>query len=186
MRNANTISLSGKPSCTNFNSLSGSCKLTEYDEPTEVKNLKIQILNKIIIPIVNEDWDYIVENSFLTNIILDKLNTYYSKYKLEDLCLYKEIIRSLDVIINEHSLYVELKKKVLKNGEEKGASFEYRTAMIKLRPEYEIYNLIYGRPLKSKKEVYNPEIIKELGILIKLNNIDFSKIKLLITSIFPK
>lgn len=187
MRSSNAISLSGKSSYNSLHSLSGNNKLFDEDsEPLEVKMLKIQILNKIIIPMVNEEWDYLLENSFLTNVFLDKLNLYYSKYKLEDLCLYKEIIRGFEIIINEHSLLADLQKKYYRDNPDSKATIAYRTAMIKLRPEYEIYNLIYGRPLRSKNEVYNDKIIKELGILIKLNDIDFNKIKTLIMNTFPK
>jgi hypothetical protein len=186
MRAINSISLSGKSSCNSLNNLSGNNKSSEDYEPPEVKILKIQILNKIIIPMVNEDWDYLLENSFLTNVFLDKLNLYYSKYKLEDLCLYKEIIRGFDIIINEHSVLVDLQKKYYKDNQDSKATIAFRTVMIKLRPEYELYDLIYGKPLRSKKEVYNDIIIKELGILLKMNNIDFNKIKTLITNIFPK
>lgn len=186
MRTINTISLSGKSSLNNLNNLSGKDNSYESSEPEEIKSLKIQILNKIIIPLVNENWEYLLENSFLTNVILDKLNSYYSKYKSEDLCLYKEIIRSFEIMINEHSLLSDLQKKINTENKDNGASIVYRTVMIKLRPEYELYNLIYGKPLKSKKEVYNENIIKELGILLKINNIDFNKIKTIITNIFPK
>ncbi len=187
MRSSGIISLNGKPSYNNHN-LTGTNNIFMFEniEPIEVKNLKIQILNKIIIPMVNEEWEYLMKNSFLTNVILDKLNIYYSKYKLEDLCLYKEIIRSFEIIINEHTLFDDLKKKVYKNDSDSKVSIAYRTVMIKLRPEYELYNLIYGKPLRSKNEVYNDQIIKELGIILKTNNIDFDKIKTLITNIFPK
>ena len=185
MRSANSISLIGKPLSNSLHNLGAPSNSSGCSEPHEVKQLKIQILNKIIIPTVNEDWEYLLKNSFLANVFLDKLNLYYSKYKLEDLCLYKEIIRGFELIINEHSLLVDLQKKYYKDNPDNKATIAFRTVMIKLRPEYEIYGLIYGKPLRSKKEVYNDTIIKELSILLKMNNIDFEKIKTLITTIFP-
>ena len=112
MYRTNPVSLNGKTLHNNLHNLGGKVTSTcEESEPPDVKKIKIQILNKIIIPIVNEEWDYLTENSFLTNVILDKLNLYYSKYKLEELCFYKEIIRSIDIIINEHLLLKDLQKK---------------------------------------------------------------------------
>jgi hypothetical protein len=57
----------------------------------------------------------------------------------------------------------------------------YKTAMIKLKPEYEIYNLILGKPNKKQDEIYIEAIIKDIEKLLLLENINFNKIKEFIT-----
>lgn len=184
MYRTNVISLTGKKLCNNLMNLRGS-STTENSEPFEVQQLKIQILNKIILPLLNNKWKYLEENVFILNIILEKLNLYYIKFKLSDLLLYKEIVKSLEVIINEHFILTELEKKFYSGcTDDNSATLFYRTTMIKLKAEYELYNLIYGRPLKKNNEIYNDEVIKEIRCLIRIDNIDFNKIKILITTKF--
>ena len=175
-----TITLSGKTQ-SNILNLSGKHLLQNMD-PLDVQNFKVQLMNKIILPLLTNKWKYLEENSFMLNIIMNKINSYYTKYKLPDLLIYKEFIKSYEIMINEHMQLSALQKKIYEDG--KGNSIFYRTTMIKLKPEYELYNLIYGRPLKEKNEKYNENIIKEIRILININNIDFNKIKLYITNIY--
>ena len=49
--------------------------------------------------------------------------------------------------------------------------------MIKLKPEYEIYNLIFGRPEKIKNQMYDELIINDISNLLFINDINFNKIK---------
>ena len=185
MNSISVISLTGKKISNNLLNLGGGSTFMENSEPFEVKQLKIQILNKIIIPLLNNKWKYLEENSFILNIILDKLNLYYLKFKLSDLLFYKEIMKSLEIIINEHLVLTDLEKLIYGCcSDDTGATLFYRTTMIKLKAEYELYNLIYGRPLKKNNETYNDEIIKEILLLIQIDNIDFNKIKMLIINKF--
>ena len=49
--------------------------------------------------------------------------------------------------------------------------------MIKLKPEYELYDNILGKPLKSKKQKYNDDIINDLQKWMTMDNITYEKIK---------
>lgn len=176
-----SISLSGKTISNTLHNLGGKSSSLINNDPIEVQKLKIQILNKILLPLTNNNWEYLDQNNFIIDIVINKLNLYYSKYKLSDLLIYKEVIRSIENIINEHGAFINLQNKLYSDCND-GATLVYRTTMIKLRPEYELYNLIYGRPIKKNGEIYNPDILKELTELIKVENIDFNKIKFLITN----
>jgi hypothetical protein len=183
MTKNNTLSLTGKQN-NNLLNLGGKTTVTNNSEPLEVQKLKIQILNKIIIPLLNNKWVYLQENNFMIDIILAKIDLFYVKYNLGDLLLYKEFIKSLEKIISEHLELVELEKKLYSScGNNNGATLVYKTTMIKIKPEYEIYNLIYGNPFINNKK-YNQSIIKELLVLIKIDNMDFDKIKSIITDKF--
>ena len=47
--------------------------------------------------------------------------------------------------------------------------------MIRLKAEYEIYNLIYGRP--NKNELYDSSKLKIIKKLLQIENITFDDIK---------
>jgi hypothetical protein len=49
--------------------------------------------------------------------------------------------------------------------------------MIKLKPEYEIYDSILGKPQKINKETYNEIIINEIQKLMIMENTTYDKIK---------
>ena len=53
----------------------------------------------------------------------------------------------------------------------------YRTAMIRLKPEYEIYDILYGRPQRSENEEYNTVIVEYIERLLKIEGNTFHKIK---------
>jgi hypothetical protein len=182
MTKNNTLSLTGKQN-NNLLNLGGKTSFNN-SEPLEVQKLKIQILNKIIIPLLNNKWVYLQENNFMIDIILAKIDLFYVKYNLGDLLLYKEFIKSLEKLISEHDLLVHLENQLYSNcGNNSSATLVYKTTLIKIKPEYEIYNLIYGNPFINNKK-YNQEIIKELLVLIKIDNMDFDKIKSIITDKF--
>jgi hypothetical protein len=49
--------------------------------------------------------------------------------------------------------------------------------MIRLKPEIELYNLILGTPKLKFGEKYNVDVLKDLEVLLKVDNITFEKIK---------
>ena len=58
----------------------------------------------------------------------------------------------------------------------------YKTALVKLKPEYEIYDIIFGRPLRSKNEEYKQSIIGEIQKLLTSHDITFEKIRIYLTN----
>jgi hypothetical protein len=56
-------------------------------------------------------------------------------------------------------------------------SMIYKTSMIRLLPEYEIYNSILGRPKREKNESYNEKVISDIKKCIQSENTSFQKIK---------
>ena len=51
--------------------------------PILVKKLKINIMNTIIIPFISKNWKTLKENLVFFENIKNKLNEYYSRYKLD-------------------------------------------------------------------------------------------------------
>ena len=161
------------------NNLSSKISFNTYYEPFELKQLKIQIMNNLLIPLTANKWDYLVENSFMTDIMLRRINNYYNKYKIDDLLIYSEFIKAYEIIISEHIQLENIEKKMYQN---LGTAFVFKTNKIKLKPEYEIYNLIYGKPLHI--DTYNKEILLKIQSLIQIDDINFDKIKAIILNIF--
>jgi hypothetical protein len=57
----------------------------------------------------------------------------------------------------------------------------FKTSMIKLLPEYEIYDSIFGKPKRELNEKYDEEIINTIQELLKEDDITYTKIKDYIT-----
>jgi len=49
--------------------------------------------------------------------------------------------------------------------------------MIRLKPEYELYDLIVGKPDRRKNEKYDEDTIHCIQSLLKIENINFQRIK---------
>lgn len=174
------MNLSGKNNIHKLN-LSGKNTMIQYNS-YEVKCLKIKIMNNIIIPLITRQWKILNENIFLLETLKKKINFYYSIYKLEDLIIYRDVLSILEVLLGEHIQLEDIEKKMYGNSDdsENMSQMIYKTTMIRLKPEYEIYDNILGKPKKERNENYNENIIKDIQLLLKNNNITFNKIKELI------
>jgi hypothetical protein len=49
--------------------------------------------------------------------------------------------------------------------------------MIKLKPEYELYDAIFGKPKRENNQIYNDSIIEMIQQLLTRENMTFQKIK---------
>jgi len=152
-------------------SLSGKMELKiNYDK---LKEIKIYLLNKILLPAIQNNWDKLKENLLCLNNIEDKLNYYSEKYPLGELDYYKNLIRLTELLMLKDK-EIKLLEKNNNDTDSIGTIF-YKTCYVKLKPEYEIYNLILGKPKKG--EGYNTNIINNINILLKKDNISFQEIK---------
>jgi len=60
----------------------------------------------------------------------------------------------------------------------------YKTAMISLKPEYSLYNMIVGVPDFIAGQSYNPSILNEIRLLLVAPNVSYDIIKADITRKF--
>jgi hypothetical protein len=171
-----TLSLSGKKTYNTLNISGKQLFLGQSKISEEINNFKISILNNFIFPLLSKDWQSLNENIYSLDKLKKNLDIYYDNYKLDDLIIYKEVINAIEYIVFEHKELESLEKKIY--GETTNLStMIYKTVMIKLKPEYEIYNLILGKPNKALNEIYVEEIIKDIEKLLLQDNISFNKIK---------
>lgn len=157
------------------NNLLGKNDSFQKNIPQEIKTLKIKIMNIIILPLISRQWSELYENRIFLEGIKIKLDHYYKLYKLEDLLLYKNIIHAFELMLNEHSQLTDLESQLYKT--EGFTSIVYKTAMIKLKPEYELYDTIFGKPKREKNQSYNDSTILYIQHLLAKENMTFQKIK---------
>lgn len=179
MNKNTTLSLTGKNQL-NINNISGK-SFSQKDLPYEVNKSKIYIMNHIIFPLVSRQWKKLQENLYCLDNIKKKIDTFYHYYKNDDLFIYKEVINALEVILSEHMQLEELEKTIYGSSKELSTMI-YKTAMVKLKPEYEIYDIIFGRPLRIKNEEYKQDIIEEIQQLLKNHDITFDRIRIFLTN----
>ena len=151
--------------------------------PLPVNKLKKSIINNFIIPIHLNNWTSIKENFFLLDKIQQKINKYKDNYDNHDLEIYEHLITFIKNIFDQHNEFQELESKLYgKNTLENNlATLIYKTPTIRLKPEYEIYNLIFGKPDKKNQETYNMSYINEIQQMLSEDDVTFEKIKNKIT-----
>ena len=164
-------SLTGKIEI-NIHNLKG--KYTNKNKmPIMIIKLKTQILDHLMLPLIRNNWNYINNNFFMINSLKQKIESFYLKYKLDDLLLYKDILEMVEIVINEHNQLFDLEKE--KYSTNNSNSLIYKTKIIKLKAEYEIYNLIYGKP--NKNDIYDNNKLENIKKLLQIENITFDNIK---------
>ena len=166
------IHLSGK-----LSSLSGS-----KDFSLEIKRLKEAILTQILVPLLSNQWEILYQNVFFLDILKKKIQSYHSfSIWREELSVYLDMLNLLEKVISEHRELEEIEKKMYGSvgggaGEEV-ISFVYKTTAIRMKPEYEIYDAIFGKPQREKNEKYREEVLQEIQRMLTKENITFAKIK---------
>ena len=179
------ISLSGKSSIPH--NLIGKNKDIRSSVPAEIKKIKITIFNTYILPFLSKKWSYIRDNLFLLDQLKDKIDFYYKCFKLDELLVYKDMLYILDIFMQQYIQLEDMEKKLYGVSSSSGTkdqiiSMVYRTTMIKLKPEYELYNAILGVPNRHENKMYKEDVIKDIQRYMIVENVDFQKIKEYITN----
>lgn len=198
-----TLSLSGNSSFNSYSScyglsLQGSSPFLEEKENEKrrkekkayesIKQLKIIILKQLLIPLITKQWKQVNENICLVDRLKHKIIYYQQLYPFlgqEDLILYQEIIQAFEIMVLEHNQLKDLEKKMWGNENENITTLLYKTSAIRLKPEYEIYHVIFGQPLRKNNEIHNEEIIQEIIYLLNHSTFDFHEIRNHLIQTFP-
>lgn len=173
----NSSSLSGKQ-CWNEHNLQGKSNYNfKKDVPNEIKNFKIKIQNDFLIPFYKKNWKKLHENLLFLPNWKRKLNKYKHLSHIFDLSFYIDLLHLLEIIVEKEQMLEQNIGKHRISIEEKEFAMMVRLAPIRLLPEYEIYNSIFGKPDRENKETYDLNKIKTIQILLARENIDFEQIK---------
>lgn len=171
----NPLNLSGKPICS------------KQSPSILIHSIKTKIVSQFLVPLFSNQWIILMQNALLIDKYSAQLNELYQKYKLDELKLYIELIRVIKILCQEHKLLLDAENNFNYSKDPSNiVSMVYKTTSIRLLPEYEIYNSIYGRPKKENKETYNSDIINEIKQLLKKPQITYMKIKDYLLDKYPK
>ncbi len=146
--------------------------------PMEVKNIKIMIMNLIIVPFMSKQWKKLEENICFLDILTRKIDSYLSMYvDNEYLLLYKNLLVAFETSVNQHIEINNLEKHFKSEGSSNAGTVVFKTTMIRFKAEYELYNLIVGKPQFKIGEKYKDPIILDILKLLDLNTINFDYMK---------
>ena len=180
MLNSNLIciSLSGKH-IINENNLKGKSNYNFQTTSMEIKNLKIAIMKKYIIPLFSKQWKTLYENLFFIYKYKNKVDKLYNLYKLEELLVYKDMLKLFEIMIEEHKILDDTERRLYNTttSKEQFASLIYKTTKIRLLPEYEVYDSIFGKPKREKGESYKTDLIDKIKVLLAKDDVTYSFIK---------
>ena len=149
----------------------------------KIKRLKQRILNNYLIPLVSKQWDVLKENIYFIDDIQNKIKYYSDIYKSDELAGYNEMLKVFKVLIEKQKLLEDYDETM--NGKRDSneiMTMVFKTSIIKLLPEYEIYDSIFGRPKRELNEKYDDVVIKTIKDLLKEDDITYKKIKEYVTT----
>jgi len=159
------------------------CNYNYTSTNIKIKKLKERILNNYLIPLVSKQWDVLKENIYFIDEIQKKIQYYNDLYKTNELVAYNEMLNIFKVLIEKQKLLEDYDKNLSgKRDSNEIMSMVFKTSMIKLLPEYEIYDSIFGKPKRELKEKYDDDIINKIKELLKEDDITYRKIKEYITT----
>jgi hypothetical protein len=146
--------------------------------PIEVKNIKIMVMNLIILPFISKQWKKLEENICFLDILTRKIDSYLSLYAdNEYLLLYKNLLVAFETSVNQHLEINNLEKHFKTEGSTNAGTMVFKTTMVRFKAEYELYNLIVGKPQFKNGEKYKDPIILDIVKLLDLNTINFDYMK---------
>jgi hypothetical protein len=155
----------------------GGKKQNQCITPKPILDMQQTIMDNIVLPLVNSQWNTVQENLFLVEILSARVDNYINYYNMPSLILYKDILTIYSNMLNEHIQLIKLERIVYPADRDNICKFVYKTSMITLKPEYDLYNSIIGRPNLANNEKHDPIIITHIQQLMNQPNIDFQTIK---------
>jgi hypothetical protein len=89
------------------------------------------------------------------------------------------MLQLFEIMIEEHKILDDTERRLYNTttSKEQFVSMIYKTTKIKLLPEYEVYDSIFGKPKREKGESYKSEIIEKIRVLLTKDDITYSRIK---------
>lgn len=135
----------------------------------EFLDFKLYIITHFLNPIMEKNYDLIKNNYFNFEYIISKLETFKNHENDEEIEFLIKVMNILQYSTNVRISFDEAKKKLY------GADNENRllveTSRIVLQSQYEIYNILFGRPhnKNAQHSKYNMEIILDIKYILDRN-----------------
>ena len=141
--------------------------------PHHVRRMKTLVFDKFIGPLMRNDWKSLEQNHIVIDGIIERIEKYNKEAKHEALEMYANLLRLVQDMFTKNRFYNAKGQE----GDE-GRTVAKVVAMLptlRLRPEYEVYNLILGEP--DENEYYDDMVISRLAVLIKDEDMTIDKIR---------
>jgi hypothetical protein len=131
-----------------------------------------------LIPLVSKQWSVLKENIYFIDEIQNKIKYHSDIHKSDELVAYNDMLKVFKVLIEKQKLLEDYDKNMNGNRDSNEImSMVFKTSIIKLLPEYEIYDSIFGKPKRELNEKYDDDIIDTIKTLLKEDDITYKKIK---------
>ncbi len=164
MHTISTSSLTGINQINNINLTGKSFICEKLKEPYYVTRIKKVIFNRFITPLFTKNWSIIEQNIFSVTHIKQKLEKYINDDGHEELHIYLGFLNVILELLGEHNHFENLEK--IYNPKDAIGTIKFKVPNIRLKPEYELYKLIIGKPKKFKD--YDKQVLQ--FIVKQLNN----------------
>ena len=130
---------------------------------------KNRMFSRLVIPIIQKDWKEIYDNIYLITVLKQQLDSFKN---CDDIEFYRNILTFVERVYNQHKELSQLEKLLYHN--KNGTSILYKTTMIRVSAEIEIYNNVFGKPDSGD---YDQEIIQRIQVLMNNDTYTFNDIK---------
>jgi hypothetical protein len=141
-------------------------------EELQLKKLKKYLIDNFIEPLIMRKVENVNFNTYNFGYILTRLNR-LKHLDPEEIAVYEKIVIFVQETLGTYNSHERMVSKLYKNAGV--AQFINTLPFITLKPHYEVYNSLYGRPEKFK---YDKKILKEIEAILKDNpGIVFKKIE---------
>lgn len=150
--------------------------------PTAFNDFKTMIFDYVAIPLLQNEEDFLKDNIYMITIIKNRLNDITTSFPEEDFTFYKHIVDLISMAFEKTELLDKYEK--LLNSTGGVATLGLQVKRVFLRTEFEIYNIIFGRPNVRQGETYDSDRIDLIYNLLhtdKLIRIEDFKERLLDT-----
>ena len=168
--------LSGSSKINEHNLKGKSNMLTLKDNNIDIQRFRKDINSFYIVPLSSKQWRKLHENLFFLSKFKKKLAKIGSSL---DNTYYKDLFDLLELMAEEHKQVEDMEKRLnsILSTRDQFFTMVYKTKRIRLLPEYEIYDSIFGKPSFQKGEKYKDEIILTIKSLLERDYITYDQIR---------
>jgi hypothetical protein len=168
--------LSGKPKLNEHNLQGKSSVISTGFNTVDLQRLKRDINSFYVVPLSTKQWRKLHQNLFFLSKFKKKLEKIGPNI---DTDLYANLFSMLELIADEHKQVEDLEARLnsILSTRDQFFTMVYKTKRIRLLPEYEIYDSIFGKPMREKGQSYKEEIIQVIQALLQRNQITYDQIR---------
>tara|TARA_X000000950_G_C13668244_1_gene558825 strand:+ start:189 stop:719 length:531 start_codon:yes stop_codon:yes gene_type:complete len=170
-----TNSLTGQAQINHIN-LTGQSLIQGTTQSYQVKRLKRVIFDKFITPLFSNKWEVLEDNYIVIDGLQARIDRYFKETQDPDLKMYRDLLSVVVDMFTKYRYFNSIDPTYSSN--KAMAQMIAMLPTVRLKPEYEIYNLILGKP--QKNEFYDDIKLSKISKLIKNENMTIKKIEQLL------